>query len=202
MASESGQEKRETLADIVAEFRAMPSDIIIDAKADFVFSRYADRIEAALKREREAVLADAERLGRGRFEVVYASERCDREAVTGRNQFGNSAAMRDALVQCELFLSNVSRHGHPTLNPGDKCTACDGVDELRGMVVRALSAPARNCDAMSRSICTKHFSTTYEGNRDGLCDVQTEREKNIHLYYMELIDWLFAPAAAEEGAGE
>ena len=54
--------------------------------------------------------------------------------------------MREALVQCELFLGNVSRHGHPTLNPGDKCTACDGVDELRGMVVRALAVPPRNCD--------------------------------------------------------
>lgn len=54
--------------------------------------------------------------------------------------------MREALVQCELFLGNVSRHGHPMLNPGDKCTACDGVEELRGLVVRALSAPARQCD--------------------------------------------------------
>lgn len=59
---------------------------------------------------------------------------------------GNNAAMREALVQCELFLGNLSRHGHPTLNPGDKCTACAGVDELRGIVVRALSMPARNCD--------------------------------------------------------
>ena len=61
---------------------------------------------------------------------------------------GNSAAMHKALVQCELFLGNVSRHGHPTLNPGDKCTACEGADELRGMVARALSAPPRNCDVM------------------------------------------------------
>lgn len=58
----------------------------------------------------------------------------------------NVKAMRDALVQCELFLGHVSRHGHPTLNPGDKCTACDGADELRGMVARALATPPRNCD--------------------------------------------------------
>lgn len=58
----------------------------------------------------------------------------------------NNAAMREALVQCELFLGNVSRHAHPTLNPGDKCTACAGVDELRGMVAAAIAAPARNCD--------------------------------------------------------
>lgn len=57
----------------------------------------------------------------------------------------NVAAMREALVQCELFLGSVSRHGHPVLNPGDKCTACAGVDELRGMVIRALSMSVRNC---------------------------------------------------------
>lgn len=62
------------------------------------------------------------------------------------NNAGNSSTMREALIQCELFLSNVSRHAHPTLNPGDKCIACDGVDELRGMVNAALAAPARNCD--------------------------------------------------------
>ncbi len=64
----------------------------------------------------------------------------------GPSPQGDVAAMRAALIQCELFLGNVSRHAHPTLNPGDKCTACVGVDELRGMVVRALAAPTRNCD--------------------------------------------------------
>lgn len=62
------------------------------------------------------------------------------------SRHGNCAAMREALIQCELFLGNVSRHAHPTLNPGDKCTACVGVDELRGMVVRALADAPRNCD--------------------------------------------------------
>lgn len=75
---------------------------------------------------------------------------------------------REALVQCELFLGNVSRHGHPTLCPGDKCTACEGVDELRGMVVRALAAPRRNCDVGTASeqkrrfnaFCTAHVCCT------------------------------------------
>ena len=62
------------------------------------------------------------------------------------NDSGNVSAIREALVQCELFLGNVSRHAHPTLNPGDKCIACDGVDELRGMVNAAIAKPARNCD--------------------------------------------------------
>lgn len=85
---------------------------------------------------------------------------------------GNIATMREALVQCELFLNNVSRHGHPTLNPGDKCVACAGVDELRGMVVRALSTPARNCDVGTpeeqqnrfRDFCRHH-------EREGECGI-------------------------------
>lgn len=63
-----------------------------------------------------------------------------------KTKVGDVAKLREALVQCELFLGYVSRHGHPTLNPGDECTACRDADELRGMVVRALSAPPRNCD--------------------------------------------------------
>ena len=58
----------------------------------------------------------------------------------------NFKSMYDALVQCELFLGNLERHGHPAFCFGDQCTACKGADELRGMVVRALSAPPRNCD--------------------------------------------------------
>ena len=80
---------------------------------------------------------------------------------------GNAAAMREALVQCELFLGNVSRHGHQTLNPGDKCTACNGVDELRGMVVRALSAPPRNCDVGTAEEQTERFKQLCRKYRRG-----------------------------------
>lgn len=43
----------DTIEDIVAEMRAMPECIIMDASAKFVLSKYADRIEAAWKRERK-----------------------------------------------------------------------------------------------------------------------------------------------------
>ena len=36
----------------------------------------------------------------------------------------NMAKARAALVQVELFLSRIERHGHTTLNPGDRCDAC------------------------------------------------------------------------------
>ena len=34
----------------------------------------------------------------------------------------NVQKMREALIQCELFLGNIDRHAHPTLNEGDKLT--------------------------------------------------------------------------------
>ena len=61
-------------------------------------------------------------------------------------QLNNMKVMRDALVQVELFLSRVERHGHPTLNPGDRCDACEGTEELRELVCTALSKQPRNCD--------------------------------------------------------
>lgn len=79
---------------------------------------------------------------------------------------GSIVSMREALAQCELFLGNVSRHAHPTLNPGDKCIACGGADELRGMVVAAIATPTRNCDVGTaqeqydrwKDFCTSNWS--------------------------------------------
>jgi hypothetical protein len=127
----------------------------------------------------------------------------EREAVTKCNGFGNAAAMREALVQCELFLGNVSRHGHPTLNPGDKCTACDGVDKLRGMVVRALSAPARQCDvgtAEEQSVRMSEFCREQYDKADGI-----ELCSGCRFYNMEGLECQFAWAQtpyAEEGDGD
>lgn len=44
-------ENNETVADIVKEMREMPNDLIVDANANFVFAKYANRIEAAHRRE-------------------------------------------------------------------------------------------------------------------------------------------------------
>ena len=113
----------ETIRDIVAEMRAFKNHpnskkSVSGSFLTGLLCGLANRLDAAWKREQSKP----------------------------EENYGNAAAMREALVQCELFLGNLSRHGHPTLCLGDQCTACNGVDELRGMVVRALSAPARNCD--------------------------------------------------------
>ncbi|MBO6031961.1 MAG: hypothetical protein J6Q22_11010 [Prevotella sp.] len=69
-----------------------------------------------------------------------------RDPIDSTSNIGNSAEMCEALVQCELFLGNLSKNGGPSFCFGDLCTACNGADELREKVVRAISAPARNCD--------------------------------------------------------
>ena len=101
----------------------------------------------------------------------------------GPSPQGNASALREALIQCELFIGNVSRHAHPTLNPGDKCTACDGVDELRGMVVAALSAPPRNCDNYETpDEAWYEYAKTHSGTSD-------RSWKSLILFAR----WLFAP---------
>ena len=86
------------------------------------------------------------------------------------NDAGNVVAMREALVQCELFLGYVDRHAHPTLNPGDKCVACEGVEELRNMVCRALATPARNCDVGTAQEQAERFNKFCESHpyKDGV----------------------------------
>jgi len=117
-----------------------------------------------------------------------------REAVTDCNHLGNAAAMREALVQCELFLGNVSRHGHPTLCLGDQCTACNGVDELRGMVVRAISAPARNCDMPYNDRVEMY------GAFKDWCKAKGHTMEPMLAY--DAFDWLLAPAAERDGDGK
>lgn len=134
----------ETIKDIIAEMREhsgeiFPPWVIYNEDGGIDVTLLVNRIEAAHKREAEDVIAATVKAAAESASEVY-------EPHTKSEQVSNAAKMREALVQCELFLGNVSRHGHPTLNPGDKCTACDGADELRGMVARALAEPLLNCE--------------------------------------------------------
>lgn len=200
MSSIEKNEKRETLADIVAEMRSDaevyhdawlndPNDSPESDAVSNVLANYARSIEAAWKRDEERAIEHATR-----HAEAVARDNC-RDCIhnpNGKNYepVGNAAATYAALVKI-----------HDLTNALDEECGVDPV-EIRDIARTALSAPARNCDVMSRSICMKHFSTIYEGNRDGLCDVQTEREKNIHLYYIKFNKWLFAPAAERKGDGD
>ena len=116
MASETEQERRETLADIVAEIRAYGAQ----PPPRLMWLEIADRIEAAWKRERAEVEANALAVGG----IVEAA----------RHKPGNAAAMSEAL---ETILDKVN-------GLDEEC----GVDpvEIRDIARAALAAPARNCD--------------------------------------------------------
>lgn len=105
----------ENFADILAEMRSIQPDdflLYVDSSGNEQSLRsLADRIEAAVKRERDEWFS------------------------------GNPVSMRTALIQCELFLGNIERHGHSKLNPGDECVACKGASELRSQVNAAIDAP-------------------------------------------------------------
>lgn len=149
---------------------------------------FADRIEVAAKRELSRAAEDAaskatlDRTAKDAAEyMAYAMAR------NSAPQSGNAAAMRVALDQCELFLGNVSRHGHPTLNPGDKCTACVDVDELRGMVCRALDAPPRNAD---------RFATVKDA---AIAFAREKTDAPQPCPDFNFSAWLLAPATEKEG---
>ena len=123
MMKDNENEKRETVADILAEYRndadAMDRGWLYQPTAEYV-RRLLDRIEAAWKREREAVEADALAVGG----IVEAS----------RHKPGNAAALREALLRCEAIscLPEIREQ--------------QSVRDMRNIIAAALSAPARNCD--------------------------------------------------------
>ena len=119
MTSES--EKRETLADIVAQMRGRGEDGRMDRH---LWNEYADRIEAAAKREKAEAEANAFDVGG----IVEAE----------RHTPGNAAAIREALVGLTDKVLDYLHKGLIQLPlPLENATA-----KARA----ALSAPARNCD--------------------------------------------------------
>ena len=168
-------ENQETIADIVAAMRI--GDLCAaDTSArqmyinDFLAS-YADRIEAAWKRESEATTEKSSRVGNAAtvrevaqemlntsMQAVSAeringwatrlAEACE-QPVTDCNQLNNAAAMREALEDARRFVSASAQRTDRDLLVMD--------DEKRGAYVltpketlikidAALSAPPRNCD--------------------------------------------------------
>ena len=189
----------ETIKDIIAEMREhsgeiFPPWVIYNEDGGIDVTLLVNRIEAAHKREAEDVIAATVKAAAESASEVY-------EPHTKSEQVSNAAKMREALVQCELFLGNVSRHGHPTLNPGDKCTACDGADELRGMVARALSAPPRNYDlyateAERLDAFIAYYNETFDLKGEYAFDTY-DLKHNVDGIFNDYINWLFAEAKGE-----
>lgn len=121
-----------------------------------------------------------------RYSGDHARVLAGRLEAAHRRERGDAAKLREALVQAELFVGNIVRHGHQTLVPGDKCTACDGAEELRDMICAALSALPRNCD---RPEC----ATT-----KAAADVWRKEDGGKTAYH----EWLLATAMEQEGGDD
>lgn len=172
----------ETLADIMAGMRDPENDYITNND----LRDLADRIEAAAKRERGALVAEAEAAkdARNRALVRLREEYAER-CHECKTKSGNAAAMRlcDELIQAAY--------------DADICSPGDLAQRVR-KIKAALPAPLRNCD---------RFRTADE--------VSAYWGANVHAVplhgdayamridgetYPTFLDWLMAPA--KEGGAE
>ena len=115
------EERQETVADVVDEMRQDIANGTVGIWSDFggeIARSYADRIEAAAKREREA-----------------GAEAACHKPVTDCHGL-NAAAMRKALMEASIALSSATHH-HMTEDDANDCLA---------VIETALSVPPRNCD--------------------------------------------------------
>lgn len=135
-------EKNETLAEIAAEMRNGP--IPRHRRDQELLRFFADRIEAAHKREKAEAEADALAVG-GMVEAE-------------RHNPGNAAAMREAIEELMKF----------TCNSCERRLCEDDAEEEDGQRVpspcseiikarAALAAPPRNCDVYDAKTAEKEF---------------------------------------------
>ena len=180
---QKGEITMETINDIVAEMRI--GDLCaIDTSArtmyiNDILASYADRIEAAAKREREATTEKSSAVGnagtvRGiaqemlntsmqeiTAEVVYgwASRLADacKQSVTDCNQLGsNTAKMREALEQADAVLSLISKSAWFI---DANFSVNKAVIEAFNAIEAALDEPPRNCDVGTAEEQAERFKT-------------------------------------------
>lgn len=125
----------ETLADIVAEMGRRENSRYYPKVARNIMRQYRTRIEAAWKRQEQCYLdqiRDAvNQWGHEKYKAEHAP-------------VGNSAAMREALVRTDLFLSALGKWLKVNDEGQEYALAAGAIHTL---VEHALAAPPRNCDA-------------------------------------------------------
>ena len=131
--------KHETIADIVAQLRAAAHIQNADSPRDVL--KFADRIEAAATREREAGAEAAQICGEV-GEMVGRDAAC-RKTVTDCHGLGNAAAMREALEKVRFYLPYFLQYMR--LHREDE-KAGGYYESILEVVSAAISAPPRNCD--------------------------------------------------------
>ena len=192
MASEN--EKRETVADIVAEMRGrefddphLNRDGMIGARR--LASGWADRIEAAWKRQEQCYLdqmRDAvNMIGHERF-------------VKEHSQVGNAAATREALVAVKKSIDDMgisSLDCDPTILMASITQVCA---RLSARIERALSAPARSCDVGTAEEQAERHSR-FCISHGGLCK-RCPAHRRTHNGCV--LAWAQMPYGVEEGGAK
>ena len=193
MASESESEKRETLADIVAEMRTRSREVkeAFGGGPDGVENMldiWADRIEAVWKRQEKTYLDQIRDAMNMWGHEKHIAEHAQKPKV------GNAAAMREAIIKA-LTLIQVC-----DWPPG---VSLDGVAEVVREIDSALDKPPRQCDvgtAEEQEERFKHFCASNYSACDvdmECCRCPLESEKASCEFA-----WAQMPYAAEEGAVE
>ena len=134
---------QETIADIVADIGAqnqgLPEDSYALSPLVCDLLSFADRIEAAARREREAGAEAAQVCGE-------TGEMIGREATSEKSsRVGNSAKMREALRQVSRVAVEMTRKT-VTGESEDRKTVDEWALRLCDIVSATLAAPPRNCD--------------------------------------------------------
>ena len=151
--------ENETIADIVAEMRLGVKDCKGERLG--VFDCFADRIEAAATREREAGAEAAQVCGE-------IGEAIGRETTREKSsQVGNAAKMREALyaitlidtrmlkrLLCELVEADI-------FDGGQIRNTIHAVEKAR----QAIAAPPRNCDVGTAEEQAERFHSFCESNK-------------------------------------
>ena len=150
--------KKETISDIVREMRVYAKKSKINGGEIDVWNwlaHFADRIEAAHKRERETGAEAAQICGE--IGEMIGREAAGRQPVTDCNRLGNTAKMREALSDaCYAMFSFLK-----TQNGGYEEMA-KALDKAKA----ALADPPRNCDvgtAEEQYARFLRFCDKYEG---------------------------------------
>lgn len=128
----------ETIAEIVSDMRVYAKNSKVNGGEVDVWNwlaNYADRIEAAHKRERKAGAEAAQICGE--IGEMIGREAAGRQPVTDCNRLGNTAKMREALSDACYAMFNFLK----TQNGGYEEMA-KALDKAKA----ALAAPPRNCD--------------------------------------------------------
>ena len=182
-------EKQETVADIVAEMRGFKCRNLETGEIEecsFIANYLSDRIEAAQKREVEAITA---KLEEARHCWKVWSERadelrnkCDEQYAqlksVGNADIGNGAKMREALELCVKQMSDAicdKDFGDDVVYLVGCMKTC--IDYMKA----TLAISPRNCDVYNSETCRMAYHM-----------------KGLGLMTMQAFaDWLFAPYESE-----